>query len=139
MRRTRCTDPGLARLGCTDPGSPEAMAAPTTALLTCRRAAWAARALPVDQQLAPAAKLKGLLAPARLLLGAPRPQRHAPSPAAHCVAPGARPRREVKFDALIVQPPLYTVHRGSQPYRFNLRIEPDSDIAVLAAVRRKQP
>jgi len=78
--RGRCAaraaqDPGLARLGYTGHGSPETMAAPTMAILMCRRAAWAARALPVDQQLAPAAKLKGLLAPARLLLGAPRPQR----------------------------------------------------------------
>ena len=51
------------------------MAAPTMAILICRRATWASRALPVDQQLAPAAELKGLLAAARLLLGAPRPPR----------------------------------------------------------------
>ena len=51
------------------------MALLTMAILICRRAARASRALPVDQQLAPATKLKGLLATARLLLGAPRPQR----------------------------------------------------------------
>ena len=64
-----------------------------------RRAAWAARALPVDHQLAPAARRQGPLAAARLLLGGAR------------LAHADDPRRARKGDDEAA------ARRGARPHR----------------------